>query len=70
MYGDKNKEVNGYMSDTEQQEEKIKLVRPPQKDVHFLCDKSLYNEFKKLCYNSGKTPSACLRAYMKGYVGE
>lgn len=58
------------MNNTGPQEEEIKLVRPPQKDVHFLCDKTLYQAFKKICYTNGKTPSACLRAYMKGYVGE
>ena len=58
------------MSETDQRDQEIKLVKPPQKDVHFICDKSLYVAFKKICYNNGKTPSACLRAYMKGYVGE
>lgn len=57
------------MDNEQEKEEKIKLIRPPQKDVHFLCDKALYKEFKRLCYNNGKTPSACLRAYMKGYTG-
>lgn len=57
------------MNDIEQENEKLRLKKAPQKDVHFLCDKSLYISFKKMCYNNGRTPSACLRAYMKGYVG-
>lgn len=52
------------------QEEKTKVKRVPQKHVHFDCDKDLYKQFKAKCNNNGKTVSACLRAYMKLYIGD
>ena len=51
-------------------EQKPRIVKPPTKQVHLMCDVALYKKFEAYCYGNGKSVGASLRAYMKMCVGE
>lgn len=51
-------------------EKKPKIVKPPTKQVHLMCDIALYKKFEAYCYGNGKSVGAALRAYMKMCVGD
>ena len=50
--------------------QKPKIVKPPQKQVHLMCDVALYKKFETYFYGNGKSVGAALRAYMKMCVGD
>jgi len=50
--------------------QKLRIIKPPTKQVHLECEVALYEKFEEYCHRNGKNVSNALRAYIKMCVGE
>lgn len=50
--------------------QKLKVIKPPTKQIHIECDMALYKKFEEYCHRNGKDVSKTIRSFMKMCVGE